>query len=256
MSEPTPEETGEPSREHAPIPPFEGSREPLPAHRVALRAALCAPLAGFLGTLTALVLVLLIEGGPPSVGVLLGVVVLGTLGVSVYCGLLIVSEEVARRVPRTALRAPTIAAIGAGAALLAGAVCVWALAIYEGRGAEGALEEVSRLLHKLLRLPGETMQIVVITILPFVVVGGPRAVYDAARRPLWSMALAAFGGLLGAAGVFAFEGFPHRTKELVLILLMSVLGTGAGGLGLGLGERLEPLVLARWARWRDRSRYE
>jgi hypothetical protein len=138
--------------------------EPLPAHRVALRAAVTAPIAAVLTTLAALVVVVAQGRSPRSFDTLLWGAALGTLGVTAWVGLLLVSEEVARRVPSAALRAPTVTLVGTGSALFTAAVVVWTFAIYDGRGAGGAFEAVAGLIDHFAGRPARTAQVVLMSL--------------------------------------------------------------------------------------------
>src|SRR5688500_8636347 len=82
---------------------------PLPAHRVALRAALLAPLAGFLAALAGVIAFVVAESRAPRIGELAAVLALATVGAAAWCALLVIGEEVARRVPVPLLRTPAIA---------------------------------------------------------------------------------------------------------------------------------------------------
>lgn len=237
-----------------PEPPPAPTDQRLPAHRVALRALISGPLAGVTTVVAALSLVLVFEGFPPDGSILLGIIVLGSLGVGAWAGLLVLSEQLAQRVEQPALRPPALAVVGAGAALFAASVVVWALAIYEGKGADGAIAELGRMFEALIRDLDDSAQAGLITLLPFLVIGGTRSVVPAARAPLPSGGLAALGGLLGLVTGFLFEGWPHRAKEFFEALAIFVAAPGAGGVALGVAPRVEARLVAAWERWRDAGR--
>lgn len=223
---------------------------PLPAHRVALRVALLAPSTGCATTTITVLVASLLEGPPPGVEAFLGVLFLGSLALSGYSALLVLSEELARRVPRRRLRPLAIGAMGAGAPLVAAALVVWAMAIYEGKGADGALRELGRLVQGVRTDLRETVQLLLIALVPFLLLGTCRSLVARARQPGWSALLAVVGGLLAGALGAAFEGLPSG-RFLVNSLVIIVCAAAAGGFALGLGERLEARVLTRVERWRE-----
>jgi hypothetical protein len=213
--------------------------EPLPAHRIALRATIVAPIAG-LSIALALTIILFVHGESFNDLHDLWFVLVATLGAATWCGLLVVSEEAARHVTR-AWRPLMIGLVGAGSAAVVAAAMLWVDAVSKGRA---PLDRSAELFDWIGEKPLVSSVLELATFLPFLTIGLAR---------VSSVRVGLQLGLATAAGVAATAGFLlilRSSVELAIFAALFTLLPPVAVVGLALGARAERRLLAWFARWR------
>lgn len=224
----------------------------LPAHRVALRAAVCSVAGSLAAGLVALLLVPL--SGDREAGL---VMLLWTGGGAVLAGCFVVAVQLARRLP-AATR--LVALLLAGALTPAVAMCalLWCYELANGNGPEAAWGRILHLLHQLASRPDRSLPGAVAVLIPFALAGAahagglPGALGRDLRLPA-RVALAAATGAVGCA--VAWLAYPPHGSDRILILSFVLLPPTLE-VAVALALHGEARLLARFARWRAAGEHE
>lgn len=217
-----------------------GAPAALPAHRVALRVAVGAPVVGALGT--ALAIPVALAAGLGRARDLPLMLLLLPVGIGAGAGLVLLSEGAARHAPPRA-RPPLLALVSSASALFVCCAVGWVWSLLEGSGTRGAWERLGAMVGWALAHLDRALLLAAAFLLPTLTLGWLRTL-ERPPRLVWQ----ALAGMLAGLAAFALMCLvlgPPPAHELVGLLALFALLPAVVPPGASAAVRLEERLL-RW----------